>query len=88
MPLGRLSREHILKAYKVLTELQQVLEKQQSGKDDADENVVPKHQFIDFTNRFYTLIPHALGLASPPLLNNSQILRVNLKYLFFELIDL
>lgn len=84
MPLGRLSRNHILKAYKVLNDLQQVLEGQQivsanaeNGEESQSQSQISnKSRFIDFTNRFYTLIPHATGQNSPPLLNNSNILKV------------
>ncbi|KAL7079628.1 hypothetical protein ACQ4LE_001093 [Meloidogyne hapla] len=65
MPLGRLSKNHILKAYKVLKDLQFALEKPEG---------VSKNEVLDFTNRFYTLIPHALGFGPPPLINSHEIL--------------
>ncbi|KAL3086629.1 hypothetical protein niasHT_037755 [Heterodera trifolii] len=71
MPLGRLSRSHVLKAYKVLTELQQILERKEDGKAQPTSRGV----FVDFTNRFYTLIPHATGLKSPPILDNLNVLK-------------
>ncbi|KAI3411871.1 Protein phosphatase methylesterase 1 [Globodera pallida] len=71
MPLGRLSRAQVLKAYRVLTELQQILEKGQDGQVQP----VSRGVFVDFTNRFYTLIPHATGLKSPPILDNINTLK-------------
>ena len=77
MPLGRLSRKHILKAYQVLTDLQLVLENQENKHtSDAEENPPNRHTFMELTNRFYTFIPHATGLKNPPLLNNMKILKV------------
>ncbi|CAK5033987.1 unnamed protein product [Meloidogyne enterolobii] len=65
MPLGRLSKNHILKAYKVLKDLQFALEKPEGPS---------KNEVLDFTNRFYTLIPHALGFGPPPFINSHEIL--------------
>jgi poly [ADP-ribose] polymerase 1 len=67
MPLGRLSKNHILKAYKVLKDLQFALEK---------PNGLTKNEVLDFTNRFYTIIPHATGLGAPSLINSREILIV------------
>uniref|UniRef100_A0A914LP61 Poly [ADP-ribose] polymerase n=1 Tax=Meloidogyne incognita TaxID=6306 RepID=A0A914LP61_MELIC len=65
MPLGRLSKNHILKAYKVLKDLQFALEKPEGPS---------KNEVLDFTNRFYTLIPHALGFGPPPFIDSHEIL--------------
>lgn len=74
MPLGHFTHNHILKAYNVLTDLQRVLEERQ-GSSNENAKTVPKGKFIEFTNRFYTLIPHATGLGTPPMLDNMQILK-------------
>lgn len=58
MPLGKLSQKQIQSAYKVLTEVSALIQKGGSNP-----------QFIDCTNRFYTLIPHNFGIESPPLLD-------------------
>ncbi|KAI1724104.1 poly(ADP-ribose) polymerase, regulatory domain-containing protein [Ditylenchus destructor] len=65
MPLGKLSRKHILNAYSVLTQLQKLFEEGQPSYND----------YLDATNRFYTLIPHNHGLASPPLLNTKEMIK-------------
>ncbi|KAI1712161.1 poly(ADP-ribose) polymerase catalytic domain-containing protein [Ditylenchus destructor] len=65
MPLGKLSRKHILNAYSVLTQLQKLIEEGQPSYND----------YLDATNRFYTLIPHNHGLASPPLLNTKEMIK-------------
>ncbi|KAK2177762.1 hypothetical protein NP493_581g01048 [Ridgeia piscesae] len=59
MPLGKLSKKQIESAYKVLSELQQLIEKEGTPT-----------QLLDASNRFYTLIPHDFGMKKPPLLDN------------------
>ncbi|XP_046804661.1 poly [ADP-ribose] polymerase isoform X2 [Lucilia cuprina] len=61
MPLGKLSQKQIQTAYKVLTEIYDLIQK---GGSNAS--------FIDATNRFYTLIPHNFGTQTPPLLDTSE----------------
>ena len=75
MPLGRLSKNHILKAYKVLKDLQFALERPEG---------LSKKEVLDFTNRFYTLIPHATGFGAPPLIDSHEILIVRI-FLIFEI---
>lgn len=58
MPLGKLSQKQLSSAYKVLTEILGLI-----------QNAGNNSQFIDATNRFYTLIPHNFGVQSPPLLD-------------------
>uniref|UniRef100_A0A1I8ABE0 Poly [ADP-ribose] polymerase n=1 Tax=Steinernema glaseri TaxID=37863 RepID=A0A1I8ABE0_9BILA len=67
MPLGKLSRKHILNAYGVLTELQNMFKK---GKRKLDEDKI-----LDATNRFYTLIPHNTGREAVARLNNEEIIK-------------
>lgn len=67
MPLGKISRRQIEKAYGVLTELQQLV--QSKGTDN---------KFLDASNRFYTLIPHDFGMKKPPLLNTEDIIRAKI----------
>ncbi len=64
MPLGKLSKKQIESAYKVLTELQQLME---SGGSET--------KFLDASNRFYTLIPHDFGMQKPPLLNDKDMIK-------------
>ncbi|KAK0427624.1 hypothetical protein QR680_010332 [Steinernema hermaphroditum] len=67
MPLGKLSRNHILNAYAVLTELQNMFEK---GKRRLDQDKI-----LDATNRFYTLIPHNTGRDAVARLDNEEIIK-------------
>ena len=64
MPLGKLSRKQIQKAYAVLSELQ-----------EKDGDIKPL-MVTDATNRFYTLIPHNFGTDSIPRLDNKAIIQV------------
>lgn len=62
MPLGKLSKKQIQKAYSVLTDLQEVLKKK-----DFDSV-----QLVDASNRFYNLIPHNFGISEPKILNTME----------------
>jgi poly [ADP-ribose] polymerase 1 len=61
MPLGKLSKKQIEKAYSVLSELSTLITT--GGRQT---------QFIDATNRFYTLVPHAFGVAQPTLIETLE----------------
>lgn len=65
MPLGKLSRNQLNKAYQVLTELQTLIT---SGSPT-------KTSLIDASNRFYTLIPHDFGLSKPKILDNLELIQ-------------
>ncbi|GBP32821.1 Poly polymerase [Eumeta japonica] len=71
MPLGKLSKKLITSGYKVLSELLELIEK-----GEATETKV-----IDFTNRFYTLIPHDFGLENLPLLNDVELIKKKIEML-------
>ena len=66
MPLGKLSKKQIQDAYKILTELTQLI----------DSKGTPT-QFLDASNRFYTLIPHDFGMKKPPLLDTAEVVKVS-----------
>uniref|UniRef100_A0A915BV35 Poly [ADP-ribose] polymerase n=1 Tax=Parascaris univalens TaxID=6257 RepID=A0A915BV35_PARUN len=71
MPLGRLSKCQIDNAYKVLTELQDLIA---SGEANHDH-------YLDATNRFFTYIPQDFGLNAPPLLNSLDKIKDKTKLL-------
>jgi len=71
MPLGKLSRSHILKGYNVLTEIQELLK----------QNNPPYNKLLDCSNRFYTIIPHNFGISAPPLIDNETLLKDKIKML-------
>ncbi|XP_065208897.1 poly [ADP-ribose] polymerase-like [Planococcus citri] len=64
MPLGKLSKEQIMKAFKVLNELQKYIS------TSGDRKTI-----LALTNQFYTLIPHSFGVDNPPLLDDPDTLK-------------
>ncbi|XP_033328280.2 poly-(ADP-ribose) polymerase [Megalopta genalis] len=65
MPLGKITKKQIQKAYTVLTDLQKLL------KNDNVERIT----LIDASNRFYNLIPHNFGVSGPKILDNPEEIR-------------
>lgn len=70
MPLGKLSKKQIQKAYSVLTELKQLV----------DTNGTHA-RFVDASNRFYTFIPHSFGVDDPPVLKDAETITKKLEML-------
>ncbi|EDO46812.1 predicted protein, partial [Nematostella vectensis] len=70
MPLGKLTKRQIEKAYSVLGEAQQILSEAAS-----------KTAVLDVSNRFYTLIPHDFGMRKPPLLDNQELIKTKIEML-------
>ena len=70
MPLGKLSRRQLEKAYGILGQAKQLL----------DASDVHQAKFVDVSNQFYTLIPHDFGVKKPPLLDNTDLIKVNSKF--------
>lgn len=62
MPLGKLSRKQIDKAYSVLSELQVIIK---NGNAD-------RVRLVDGSNRFYTLVPHDFGISDPVILDTEE----------------
>lgn len=82
MPLGKLSKKQIERAYRVLSEALDLM-----GKLDKKPNVDGEEaaassqatlnaQLLDCSNRFYTLIPHDFGMKTPPLLKDLELIKV------------
>ncbi|XP_046383121.1 poly [ADP-ribose] polymerase [Ischnura elegans] len=70
MPLGKLSQRQIQQAYTILTDLQEII----TTKGKAGN-------FMDASNRFYTLIPHDFGMENPPLLNSEELIKSKIEML-------
>eukprot|EP00029_Vermamoeba_vermiformis_P007076 TRINITY_DN2952_c0_g1_i1.p1 TRINITY_DN2952_c0_g1~~TRINITY_DN2952_c0_g1_i1.p1 ORF type:complete len:941 (+),score=268.76 TRINITY_DN2952_c0_g1_i1:48-2870(+) len=77
MPLGKLSKNHLMEGYKVLTEIQELIKLGNA----------PKAKFVDATNRFYTLIPHSFGMDNPTIIDSQEQLqeKVDLIYSLLEM---
>jgi len=70
-PLTRLSREQIIRAYSLLSEIEKLL-------------VTPdkkEHLLQTLSNDFYTLIPHNLGMKKAALINHGVRIREKIKIL-------
>ncbi|KAG8225243.1 hypothetical protein J437_LFUL008780, partial [Ladona fulva] len=70
MPLGKLSQKQIHQAYSILTDLQKIITAK-----GIDGN------YLDASNRFYTLIPHDFGMENPPLLSSEELIKSKLDML-------
>ncbi|KAJ8869126.1 hypothetical protein PR048_030694, partial [Dryococelus australis] len=77
MPLGKISRHQIKKAYGVLTELQELMNS--SG---------PDIKFIDASNRFYTLVPHDFGVNNAPIIRSEDVIKKYTLFFFQQKIEM
>ena len=75
MPLGKLSRKQIESAYKILSEVQNLIKHHADGNDEFSQTAL-QTKFLDASNRFFTLIPHDFGMNKPPLLNKPDYIKV------------
>lgn len=82
MPLGKLSKKQIERAYRVLSEALELLGKMEKKPLEdgegasASTNAAINAQLLDCSNRFYTLIPHDFGMKKPPLLDDLELIKV------------
>lgn len=63
MPLGKLSTKQIRAAMGVLQEI-----------SDLIQNDGSSGQFVESSNRFYTMIPHDFGVKRPPIINTLEMI--------------
>ncbi|KAG0710317.1 Poly [ADP-ribose] polymerase 1 [Chionoecetes opilio] len=81
MPLGKLSKKQIERAYLVLGEalehLKKLEQKPAVGGDGAavSSEASVNARLLDCSNRFYTLIPHDFGMKVPPILNDLELIK-------------
>lgn len=61
MPLGKISKKQIQEAMSVLNEISNLIEKGASSSE-----------FVEASNRFYTLIPHDFGVKRPPVIDTVE----------------
>lgn len=64
MPLGRLSKSQLSEAHKTLSDLNELIAKA------ADQS-----EFIGLSNKFFTLIPHNLGMQKAPIINTVEMIK-------------
>ena len=71
MPLGKLSRKQIDKAYGVLSEMAELV------KQPNPERI----QLVDASNRFYTLVPHDFGVSEPTIISTQEEIKAKTEML-------
>lgn len=64
MPLGKLSKNTLLRGYTVLKDL------------TAAMGTTPRRDIEEMSNQYFSLIPHAFGRNRPPVLDNMQMIKV------------
>lgn len=75
MPLGKIKKSQISEGYKVLTEIQNLIE---SGEEKEKMDIRLK----DATNRFYTLIPHKFDRGvKPPIISDVEAVKTKMNLL-------
>lgn len=65
MPLGKVSRSQITRAYHLLNQISWIIRRQHYQQSDI----------IEYSNQFYSLMPHNSALERPPLLDNAAIIQ-------------
>jgi poly [ADP-ribose] polymerase len=71
MPLGKLSKANIDRAFQTLKDLANLLQASVSDRDEVE----------DLSNRYYSLIPHNFGRNRPPVISDAQQLKGELDLL-------
>lgn len=80
LPLGKLSKNTIQKAYQKLKDLSELMDDHslaQSVHDHPSYDEAVEH----LSNAFYSLIPHAFGRERPPIINNTNMLKIEVDLL-------
>ncbi|KZW03275.1 hypothetical protein EXIGLDRAFT_759147 [Exidia glandulosa HHB12029] len=84
LPLGKLSKDTVANGYSVLKEIAEALENKDSGTDAASGSSGPKrgaakkkagNVFVELTNRYYSIIPHAFGRSKPTVIDTQDLLK-------------
>uniref|UniRef100_G0ULU8 Poly [ADP-ribose] polymerase n=1 Tax=Trypanosoma congolense (strain IL3000) TaxID=1068625 RepID=G0ULU8_TRYCI len=68
MPLGKISKVQILRAFGVLKKIENNLGKR-------------REQLVDLSSQFYTLIPHSFGMQRPPVIDTKEMVNQKKKML-------
>lgn len=70
MPLGKISSKQISQAMKILKEISELI-----------RNNGSPVQFVEASNRFYTLIPHDFGVQRAPVINSDEAVNTKIEML-------
>ncbi|XP_033221559.1 poly [ADP-ribose] polymerase [Belonocnema kinseyi] len=71
MPLGKLSRKQIEKAFAVLSEMLQLV----------NQPNPERIKLVDASNRFYTLVPHDFGVSEPTIISTPEEIKAKTEML-------
>ncbi|KRY89944.1 Poly [ADP-ribose] polymerase 1 [Trichinella pseudospiralis] len=72
MPLGNLATDQIQRAFNILSQVKKILKMDNSQLSEMERRI----KITDYSNQFYTLIPHNFGIESPTLLNTEDLLKI------------
>lgn len=73
LPLGKLGKSTIKKGFEHLQELAKLIKR--PARAQSKHNVSREEAIEDFTNKYYSVIPHIFGRNRPPLIDNNDILQ-------------
>lgn len=75
-PLGAITKNQVAKGFDVLTKIDQLLNTGKiEGKGKKLTVAQKRNEIAELSGRFYTVIPHATGMARPPLIDEEEILK-------------
>ncbi|KAI4216721.1 MAG: hypothetical protein LQ349_009091, partial [Xanthoria aureola] len=73
LPLGKLSKNTLKKGFEYLQELASLIKHPKLAGDK--HGMSQKEAIEDYSNNYYSTIPHEFGRSRPPLIDNNDILR-------------
>ncbi|KAF8467354.1 poly polymerase catalytic domain-containing protein [Kalaharituber pfeilii] len=73
LPLGKLSKSTLNQGFLVLKAIGDLLNNPSLAQ--SQHHCSPRDAFIQLTNRYYSVIPHAFGRNVPPVINSPQMLK-------------
>ncbi|KRZ74364.1 Poly [ADP-ribose] polymerase 1 [Trichinella papuae] len=72
MPLGNLATDQIQRAFNILSQVKEILKMDNNQLSEMERLI----KITDYSNQFYTLIPHNFGIEPPTLLNTEDLLKI------------
>ncbi|KRX19540.1 Poly [ADP-ribose] polymerase 1 [Trichinella nelsoni] len=72
MPLGNLATDQIQRAFDILSQVKEILKMDNDQLSEMERFI----KITDYSNQFYTLIPHNFGIEPPTPLNTEDLLKI------------
>ncbi|XP_003381097.1 poly [ADP-ribose] polymerase [Trichinella spiralis] len=72
MPLGNLATDQIQRAFNILSQVKEILKMDNDQLSEMERFI----KITDYSNQFYTLIPHNFGIEPPTPLNTEDLLKI------------